>query len=57
MASQKDSISGIEIRNGLITIAQYFPQENSVGSIIIKPMSDAAGQDFDLALKPSLKTS
>jgi Tfp pilus assembly PilM family ATPase len=55
MASQKDSISGIEIRNGLITIAQYFPQENSVGSIIIKPMSDAAGQDFDLALKTELK--
>jgi hypothetical protein len=56
MASQKDSISGIEIRKGLITIARYFPQENSVGSIIIKPMSDASGQDFDGALKAELKS-
>jgi hypothetical protein len=56
MASQKDSISGIEIREGLITIAQYFPQENSVGSIIIKPMGNAAGQDFDAALKTELKS-
>jgi Type IV pilus assembly protein PilM len=55
MASQKESISGIEIRHGLITIAQYFPQENSVGSIIIKPMSDASGQDFDGVLKTEFK--
>src|SRR5271157_2521645 len=55
MTSQKESISGIEIRHGLITIAQYFPQENSVGSIIIKPMSDASGQDFDGVLKTEFK--
>jgi Type IV pilus assembly protein PilM len=55
MASQKDSTSGIEIRKGQITIAQYFPGENSVGSIIIKPLGDGAGQDFDGALKTEFK--
>jgi Tfp pilus assembly PilM family ATPase len=55
MASQKDSISGIEIKPGQITIAQYFPRENSVGSVIIKPLGVNDPREFDAVLKSEFK--
>jgi hypothetical protein len=55
MASQKDSISGIDIKADQITIAQYFPKENSVGSVIIKPLGAGDGRDFDTILKNEFK--
>jgi Tfp pilus assembly PilM family ATPase len=54
MASHKDSICGIEIQKGLITIAQYSPQENAVGSIVINPFNSMQAHD-DAELRGELK--
>ena len=54
MASRKDSIYGIEIGKG-VTLAQYLPEDNAVGSIVIKPISDAPAQQYDATLRSELK--
>ena len=55
MAPPKDSISGIDIKADQITIARYFPRENSVDSVIIKPLGAGDGRDFDTVLKDEFK--
>ncbi len=54
MASRKDGIYGLEIGKG-ITLAQYLPEDNAVGSIVIKPISDAPAQQYDATLRSELK--
>ena len=55
MASHKDSICGIEIGKNLITVAQYSPAENAIGSIVVKPFDDAGAGDAETVLKSELK--
>lgn len=55
MTSHKDSICGIEIGKNLITVAQFSPIENAIGSIVVKPF-DAPDGDGDALLKNELKT-
>jgi Tfp pilus assembly PilM family ATPase len=55
MTSHKDSICGIEIGKNLITVAQYSPIENAIGSIVVKPF-DAPEGDGDTVLKGELRS-
>jgi Tfp pilus assembly PilM family ATPase len=55
MTSHKDSICGIEIGTSLITIAQYAPAENAIGSIVVKPLNGPGAGDDDTVLKSELK--
>ncbi|HAJ79474.1 MAG TPA: hypothetical protein DCO75_06845 [Fibrobacteres bacterium] len=55
MTSHKDSICGIEIRKNLITMAQYSPDENAVGSIVIKPITETSGEDPEAQLRGEFK--
>ncbi len=55
MASHKDSICGIEIGKSLITIAQYFPEEQAIGSVVVKPFDGTAADDGGGILGNELK--
>jgi Tfp pilus assembly PilM family ATPase len=55
MTSHKDSICGIEIRKNLIIMAQYSPDENAVGSIVIKPITETGEEDQDAQLRGEFK--
>jgi Tfp pilus assembly PilM family ATPase len=55
MTSHKDSICGIEIGKNLITVAQYSPAENAIGSIVVKPFDEPAPGDDDTVLRNELK--
>jgi len=39
----------------MITIAQYSPQENAVGSIVIKPLSHSPQREYDVELREEFK--
>jgi Tfp pilus assembly PilM family ATPase len=56
MTSHKDSICGIEIGKNLITVAQYSPVENAIGSIVVKPFEETGAQGDDTVLKSELKS-
>jgi Tfp pilus assembly PilM family ATPase len=55
MTSHKDSICGIEIGKNLITVAQYSPVENAIGSIVVKPFDEAVADNDDTVLNNELK--
>jgi Tfp pilus assembly PilM family ATPase len=55
MISYKNCICGIEIGKNLITAAQYFPKENAIGSIVVKPFDAANEGDDDERLKKEFK--
>ncbi len=55
MTSHKDSICGIEIGTNLITVAQYSPAENAIGSIVVKPFDGPDAGDDDSVLRSELK--
>ena len=56
MTLHKDSICGIEISKNLITVAQYSPAENAIGSIVVKPFDETGAQGDDTILKSELKS-
>jgi Tfp pilus assembly PilM family ATPase len=56
MTSHKDSICGIEIGKNLITVAQYSPAENAIGSIVVKPFDETGAGGDDTVLKSELKS-
>jgi Tfp pilus assembly PilM family ATPase len=55
MASAKNNTYGIEIRKNLITIVQYSPSENTVGSIVIKPLDKEDDDGLDTYLGNEFK--